>query len=130
MKTLKTLRSERNRHKRILETASSLKEALNKIGELEAHVEAIRKLKASQSSFVISPREKSGVSEAVAVAVATDWHIGETIKPEQVSGLNTFNIAIAKRRIVNFFELVVKLTNKERQDVKIDELVLFLGGDL
>lgn len=91
---------------------------------------AIKTLKASHSQLVINPRHSSGTSEAVAIACATDWHIGEVIRPEQVHGLNTFNVAIAKERIQNFFHMVVRLTHKERQDVKIDELVLFLGGDL
>lgn len=130
VRSFKKLREETREKQEKKQSASDMKAALQKIQELEAHVKAIRSLKESSSNFVIEPRQDTGTSEAVAIAVATDWHLGATIKPEQVSNLNTFNIAIAKRRIANFFERVVKLTNKERQDIKIDELILFLGGDL
>ena len=112
-----------------IHVVSSLKQALSEIEELEAYVEAIKSLKQSKSSLTIKASEGKGKSEAVAVAMATDWHLGCTIRPEQVSGLNTFDVAIAKKRIVTFFERTVRLIRKERQDVKINELILFLGGD-
>lgn len=130
MAGLKDARNRNRQSEAKKESARSLKEALLKIDELEAHVKAIKRLEAAGSALILHPRQSSGTSEAVAVACATDWHIGETIRPEQVSGLNTFNIPTAKRRIANFFDRVVRLTVKERQDIKIDELVLFLGGDL
>lgn len=107
-----------------------LEESAEENAELRAHVEAIKKLQHHHSSFAIKPRMSEGKSEATAIAVATDWHIGATVHPEQVNFLNEFNIPIAKARISTFFERVVRLTNKERQDIQIDELVLFLGGDM
>ncbi len=112
------------------ETTSTLNEALNKIEGLEAYVTAITTLQNANSTTIIEPRQGTNTSEAVAVAVATDWHLGSRIRPEQVSGLNTFDVAICKERVKTFFERIVRLTKKERQDVNIDELVLFLGGDL
>ena len=130
MKTLRSIRKDRERKAKIIQTATSLKEAQVRIDELEAQVKAVKALKGAKTSFTISPRQGTDTSEAVAIAVATDWHLGSTVRPEQVSGLNTFSVAIAEHRIKNFFERIVKLTNKERHDIKIDELVLFLGGDL
>lgn len=130
MKPLKTVQRETASKERIIQTAQTLKEALVRIRELEAQQEALRRLANSVSSRVIHPRQSSGTSEAVAVACATDWHLGATVKPEQVSGLNRFDITIGRARVENFFERVVALTDKERQNIKIDELILFLGGDL
>lgn len=130
MKPLKKVRREKRQHDQKIQTAHTLKEALGRIDELEAYTEAIKKLKGAKGSTVIQARESSGTSEATAIAVATDWHLGCTIRPEQVTGLNTYNVAIAKKRIANFFERVVRMTQKERQDVKIHDLVLFLGGDM
>ncbi len=126
--------SETRKQKRVrderIHASSSLKQAVLKIEELEAHVRAIRELKESHGNHIITSRERTNTSEAIVVACATDWHLGATVRPEQVSGFNSYNVAIAKRRISNFFERVIRLTQKERQDVKIHELVLFLGGDL
>jgi hypothetical protein len=130
MKKLKVVRKERERKARIKQTSESLKEAQLRIDELEMQVEAIKKLQGAKSPIVITPRQSNGNSEALVVACATDWHLGSVIRPETVMGLNEFNVAVAKQRISNFFELIVKLTEKERQNIKIDELVLFLGGDL
>ena len=69
-------------------------------------------------------------SEATAVAVASDWHVEETVDKRTVNGLNEYNLDIAERRIQKFFENVVKLTKVQRHGVKIDRLMLILGGDL
>lgn len=130
MRPLKSVRRDRDRKDRTIQIARSLEEALSQIDVQDAYITAIKKLQNAKPSLVIRPRHGTGTSEAIAVAVATDWHLGATVKPEQVSGKNTYNVAVAKKRIENFFTGVVKLANKERQQVKIDELVLFLGGDL
>lgn len=128
--SLSEVQREHGKRNQRIETARTLKEAIERIKELEAYVGAIKKLKQVSTTHTIRPRQSTNTSEAVAVAVATDWHLGCTIRPEQVSGLNVYNVEIAKKRIQTFFERVVRLTRKERQDVKIDDLVLFLGGDL
>lgn len=123
-RTEKRRREDRTRHNR------SLKLALERIEELEAHVKASKALDKHYGEIVISPRKKDGVSEATAFAIASDWHLGAVVRPEMVNGLNEYNIAIGKERIKRFFEGVVTLSNKERQNVSITDLVLFLGGDL
>ena len=68
--------------------------------------------------------------EATAVAIASDWHVEETVDPKNVNGLNEFNLDIAEKRINKFFKNVVRLTEIQRKGAKIDRLVLVLGGDL
>jgi len=127
---LKKFTKEKRTKKQKIDTVKSLNEAIGRIAELEAHVKAIKTLTKTFTSAVIEPRESTHTSEAVAVAVATDWHVGSVVKPEQVNGLNKFDVSIAKKRIKMFFERVVRMTFKERQDIRIKDLVLFLGGDL
>ncbi len=124
-----TRKSQKAKEERI-HVVSSLKQALAEIQVLEAQVEAVKSLQGAKSTLTIKPSEGKNKSEATAVAVATDWHLGCTVRPEQVSGLNSFDVATAKTRIIRFFERTVRLIKKERQDVRITELVLFLGGDL
>lgn len=69
-------------------------------------------------------------AEAVAVALASDWHVEETVPAASVNGLNEFNPRIAEARIAKFFKTLVRLTEIERGGAKIDDLVLWLGGDL
>ena len=69
-------------------------------------------------------------AEAVAIAMASDWHVEETISPESTNGLNEFSLKIAKARIEKFFATIARLTDIERNGAKIDDLILWLGGDL
>jgi hypothetical protein len=69
-------------------------------------------------------------AEAVAIAMASDWHVEETVESTSVNGLNQYNLNIAKSRIEKFFATIARLTEIERHGAKIDDLILWLGGDL
>jgi hypothetical protein len=69
-------------------------------------------------------------AEAVAVAMASDWHVEETVESTSVNGLNQYNLTIAKSRIEKFFATIARLTEIERHGARIDDLILWLGGDL
>jgi hypothetical protein len=47
-----------------------------------------------------------------------------------VNGLNEYRLPIAKTRIEKFFSTIARLTEIERHGAKIDDLILWLGGDL
>ena len=68
-------------------------------------------------------------SESVAFAIASDWHVEETVTPASVSGLNEYDLSIADARIKKFAASTVKLTEIQRAGTDIKTLVLFLGGD-
>jgi hypothetical protein len=72
---------------------------------------------------------RNNKSTAVAFALASDWHVEETVDPDSVNGLNEFNLKIAEQRIEKFFRTTVKLTEIERAGADIDTLVLWIGGD-
>lgn len=96
---------------------------------LEREIEAARAIDAHNQVFPIEPKSTRGETEAVAIAVASDWHVEEVVKPHTVNGLNDYTPDIAKKRSIKFFQLIERMVKKERQDVKIGTLVLFLGGD-
>lgn len=77
----------------------------------------------------ITPSSKSGKSESTVIACASDWHVGERIDIESVNGVNEFNPDIAKVRAYNFFKKSLTMTSIFRGSTKIDNLVLWLGGD-
>lgn len=79
---------------------------------------------------VIRTRSKSGKKrEATAIVQASDWHMEEQTTLEQTSGLNEYNLAIAKRRADFFFRNSVKLVHKEAQNVALRNVILWFGGD-
>ncbi len=104
--------------------------ALKEIDALSDHIETLKEFKGSKFTPVLEFAERhTGYSEAVAVAVASDWHIEEPVKASSVSGLNEFNLDIADYRAENFFINVAKLVRMFQKDTKIDKLILALLGD-
>lgn len=79
--------------------------------------------------IAIEAQSKTGTGEATAVGVGSDWHVFEVVKPERVSGLNTYNPAIAEPSVSNFFNGILAWTNIHRTVLKIKNLVLLLLGD-
>jgi hypothetical protein len=78
----------------------------------------------------IVPRErKSKLLEGTCQVLASDWHIEEEVKPEQVNGRNRYNLEISKRRMERFFESTRWGLDFNRQVFKIRDLILWLGGD-
>ncbi len=94
-------------------------------GQLEAAL-AISSYKPQAQKIKVD----SGKGEAVAFAIASDWHVEETVDKKSVSGLNEFNLDIAEDRITKFFQRTARMTEIQRNGAKIDNLVLALLGDL
>jgi hypothetical protein len=100
------------------------------VEQLQGQLEILGKLSDHPVSTATIQLPKSNKSsEATAFAVASDWHIEETIDPDTVNGLNEFNLDIAEERIETFFKSVLRLTDIERAGTDIDNLVLCLLGD-
>lgn len=67
--------------------------------------------------------------EATAIIQLSDCHFGKIVVPSTVNGLNEYNPDIAKKRMRTAAINALKLIKKERNEIKIDNLVLILGGD-
>jgi hypothetical protein len=79
---------------------------------------------------VIRPRErKSNLAEATPLVLASDWHVEEEVKPEQVAGRNRYNLEIAARRMERFFEAFRWGVKHQRDVFKIRDAILWMGGD-
>lgn len=103
--------------------------ALKQIESLERELRAVAAIGDYGAPLLVEPKEKSSTSEATPVIVASDWHIEELVKPEAVSGLNRYDLAIAEARVKNFFASSHRLIKLLNQDVKIHNVVLALLGD-
>ena len=97
---------------------------------VEKRCDVIDEIYSSQPQiYKIDPNKNLPKGEAVAIVQLSDWHIEERVDPKVVNGLNEFNPTIAKIRSENCFRNILKLVKKERNDVKINKLILWLGGD-
>lgn len=102
--------------------------AITELQNKDKEMDAFFELTSSNKTFTIKPH-KSTPSEAVAVMVASDWHVDETVKPSAVSGLNTFNPTVARSRAEYFFRNCVALIKIAKKDVAVNTAVLALLGD-
>lgn len=82
----------------------------------------------SVDSAVIE-EDTSNNEEAAVVIQLSDCHFGKKISPSSVNRMNNYNLDIARERMDTLAENFIKLVKKERHDIKIENLVLILGGD-
>jgi hypothetical protein len=81
------------------------------------------------SKFAIKPKGSTGKSESVAIVLASDWHCEENVAKAAVSGLNEYNLTVARARAVEFFQGTLRLVQIFQKDTRIDTLVIALLGD-
>jgi primosomal protein N'' len=74
--------------------------------------------------------KKGPKHQATAVALASDWHVEETVDSRTVNGRNEYNLDVADERIKAYFQGIEWLLRHHRHSMQIDTLVLWLGGDL
>lgn len=70
-----------------------------------------------------------GATGHTAKVFISDVHAGEMVNPAQLGGLNAYNKDICQRRLERLARKVVFLLNNY-SNVKLDKLVVTLGGDL
>lgn len=117
------------RMRRVRYEDAKYRDALERIRELETKLDDFTTIEAACVAKPIVPLADSKTSEGTMVALASDWHVEELVDPKTVQGRNKYNPDVARARAQGFFQRIVKLTEKERQDVRIDNLVLGLLGD-
>lgn len=106
------------------------KELLKRYVDLEDRYAAVVEINSAVvNPIVIQPDPSNTKSEAVAIALASDWHVGQRIDGNTVNNINKYNPDICKKRATNYFKNLLKLIQKERQDVIIAKMILWLGGD-
>jgi predicted transcriptional regulator len=60
----------------------------------------------------------------------SDWHIGKSVRAEQIEEWGEFNYEIAKRRLERLVEYKVNTVELERKSINIQDLVILSTGDM
>lgn len=108
---------------------------VGKVHELERQLQVVLDTKAGTTdlpsiSLATKKRAAGKKMEATAVVLASDWHIEERVDPATVNGTNEYNLEISRKRAEKFFRATLFLLEHNRASFEIDNLVLWLGGDL
>lgn len=64
------------------------------------------------------------------VAQATDWHLDEVVKPDEIFDLNAYNRDIAASRVRTWTEKVVTVPRTYTSGIRLEGLVIPATGDL
>lgn len=97
-------------------------ERLQKLVSIKDGVKIFKNIK-------IEPSKHSKDNEATAVVLASDWHLEQRVDSSKIIYPNEYNLQIAEKRAKQFFQATVVLLKEAEQNVKIKNLVLWLGGD-
>lgn len=129
-----TIVDEHRLKRRVKDLEAQNAELVQKLSDGGEYAEIVAEVLAKQAELpepVIEPRERtSGKREATPLILASDWHVEEEVRPEQVAGRNRYNLDIAARRMERFFESSMWAWKKERETFKIRDCIPWFGGDL
>ncbi len=80
-------------------------------------------------SWIIDP-PKAQHSPGVPTLFASDWHWGEVVDPEQINGVNKYNLRIAHARAKRMVERTIDLLKNHMVNPSYPGVVFPLGGDM
>lgn len=83
----------------------------------------------SAPSWLVKPA-KSKHAPGVPTLFASDWHHGERVFPNQVNGVNEYNMDIAHKRARRLISNTVDLLNNHMVNPDYPGIVFALGGDM
>lgn len=120
---------------KMLREMADLREMVNALksenADLRQMVDLAERLEESSvQPMEIRPLRKNAKAEGAVLANLSDTHAFETVRPEQVSGLNRHTPAIGRARQEEFFRGVLKWTKIHRSELELPTLVLAWLGDL
>lgn len=130
------LRDLRRRDTELARVKAERDQALAKLKQAEADLAAAEARQSVLDAFgdkptlkAYKPSSAKRGGQATAVIAMTDWHCEERIDASTVNGLNEHNLELAAKKIKYSFEKSIRLLDSARRMSKIDDLVLWLGGD-
>jgi hypothetical protein len=81
-------------------------------------------------TIIVYDSREDESTDAVACALASDWHIEEPVDPGAVNGLNAYDLDVARARCQAFFRNVLKLTSIFAREQRIKRIDLQVLGDM
>lgn len=120
-------------------TKQQLKDVTKKYKEVLGHIDyyqqqSLAALALSKTTrkapAIVTSKNNAKDREATAISLLSDIHCEAVINKRTVNGLNEYNPKVAQKRVETYFHKICKLSEKERQDIRIDKLVLGFLGDM
>lgn len=84
----------------------------------------------NQPTWLVQSRKNSNSSLGIPTIFASDWHYGEKVFSQQIGYVNSFDLAIADKRIEALVNNSINVLFNYLSNPKYDGLVFPLGGDM
>lgn len=125
-------RSKGAQSRELTEARATIRQLAHELELSEARHDFLDSIREDNPTFAPPVRPKSKKrDEAAIVILASDWHYGEVVEPDTVSGLNAFDLKEAERRVGLFWSRIPARIEAIRKDgAEVTTVVLWMGGDL
>lgn len=123
-------RRERTRIEQTRETTAKYKLLQQQLAEAERRADFLAALPSERETRLFDKLTQGKGGDSTGILCLSDWHVGERVDPAVVNGLNSFDETTAEQRITKTFQKFVELFERLRAFAAIDDLVVWLGGDL
>jgi len=100
-----------------------------RLAEAEARIEALGSVREHLDTIRIAPPSRGKLRPAVAVAIASDWHVEERVEAEKVFGKNSYDLVTADRRARAFFRGLLWKIQHHQHSYEIRRLLILALGD-
>lgn len=74
--------------------------------------------------------ESAHDTPGVPMTLWSDWHWGEVVRPEEVGGVNAYNLDLAHKRAKRLVERIIHLSFDHTVNAVYPGIVVMLGGDM
>lgn len=103
--------------------------ALKQLEQLDERLEFVLGLRDTGRLRAWRPPKRVKHGSATAILLLSDWHAEELVVPEEINGLNEYNLEIADRTARNVFNRALLLLEDARNLANVRSMVVWLGGD-
>jgi hypothetical protein len=105
-------------NKSLVDELRRLRKEVTELGKLDRQIE-----------HIVYDKPAWERCDAIACALASDWHVEEPVERATVHGLNEYNLEIARRRSELFFKHLLRLAELQAKDSKITTIWIGFLGD-
>lgn len=119
------LKSLQGQAKRLAENALDDAKVRSQIFEVAHH-------KPVAPAWLVAPKTLKGKKTAPGVPIlfGSDWHWGEVVNPDEIGGVNKYNLEIAHQRLNKLIEGTISLLTEHMVNPQYPGIVFALGGDM
>lgn len=114
---------------RLKDTEGRVAAAEQEIGRLQREIDIFKTKHTERPDWARIPKSKRE-DRGTLLAMLSDTHYGETVRPSEMGGHNKYDLAIAEQRTERFFRRTVVIARDYLAGVKYDGIYLALNGDI